>query len=134
MKTFIGVAYRFEAEFAHRWLNAGYQIEFEPAAVIDHLKVSRGGTREYGEHLTTMRPYHAVGAYYYLLTTGRIRKQAKGRIFRRFVESIKTRHHLKHPWYIPVTLIAEIRGLHDGASGWLTQGPRHINSDTSNPG
>ena len=61
-ENFIGVAYRFESEFARRWLNAGYSIVFEPAAAIDHLKVDSGGTREYGEHLTTARPFHAVGA------------------------------------------------------------------------
>ena len=125
-ENFIGVAYRFEAEFAHRWLNAGYEIQFEPAAVIDHLKVTDGGTREYGEHLTTMQPYHAVGAYYYLLTTGKSKNRSQG-MFKRLIESIKTRHHLKRPWYIPVTLIAEIRGMLM-ARRLASAGPRYINS------
>ena len=126
-ENFIGVAYRFEAEFAHRWLNAGYRIQFEPAAAIDHLKVSRGGTRKYGEHLTTFQPYHAVGAYYFLLTTGDS-GNGLGCLFRRLAGSIKTRHHLKRPWYIPVTLIAEIRGLLM-ARRLAGAGPRYIKSD-----
>lgn len=123
-ENFIGVAYRFEAEFAHRWLSAGNRIEFEPAAVIDHLKVSRGGTREYGEHLTTAQPYHAVGAYYYLLVTAKSEKKWQA-VLKRFIQSIKTRHHLKRPWYVPVTLIAEIRGLL-WARKLARAGPRHI--------
>ena len=109
-ENFIGVAYRFEKEFAQRWLEAGYQILFEPQAVIDHLKVSSGGTRKYGEHLTTLQPFHAVGAYYYIMINPRSGGKIKS-IVCRLVQSIKTRHHLKQPWYIPLTLLAEIRGL-----------------------
>ena len=127
-ENFIGVAYRFEAEFAGRWLNAGYRIQFEPSAVIDHLKVSSGGTREYGEHLTTVQPYHAVGAYYYLLVNKNSENNFPA-ILKRFIQSIKTRHHLKHPWYIPVTLIAEIRGLLM-ARKLANAGPRYINAPT----
>ena len=124
-ENFIGVAYRFEAEFAQRWINAGYKIQFEPAAAIDHLKVSSGGTREYGEHLTTVQPYHAVGAYYHLLIAGKGENKFLA-VLNRLLKSIKTRHHLKRPWYIPLTLIAEIRGL-TMARSLAKAGPRFIN-------
>jgi GT2 family glycosyltransferase len=62
-ENFVRVAYRFEAEFAHRVLASGRRIYYEPAACLHHLKAGSGGTRTYGEHLTTWRPDHAVGAY-----------------------------------------------------------------------
>ncbi len=109
-ENFVGVAYRFESDFADRWLSAGHKILFEPAAAVDHLKVAAGGTREYGEHLTTAQPYHAVGAHYYLLISKKFSNKTSA-VLLRFIQSIKTRHHLKHPWYIPLTLLAELRGL-----------------------
>lgn len=105
-ENFVRVAYRFEAEFAHRVLASGRRIRFEPAAIIHHLKIQSGGTRTYGEHLTTWRPDHAVGAYYYALRTGNWAE-----FFGRPWRSIVTRYHLTHPWQIPVTLVAEARGI-----------------------
>ena len=32
-------------------------------------------------------------------------------MFGRILRSVRTRHHLRRPWYIPVTLIAELWGL-----------------------
>lgn len=109
-ENFVKVAYRFEAEFAHRWCASDAEIWYEPSAVIHHLKVSAGGTRTYGEHLTTVRPDHAVGAYYFTLRTtsgvARLRE-----LFSRVYLSIRTRHHLRRPWWIPLTLFAELRGF-----------------------
>ena len=127
-ENFIGVAYRFESEFAERWVNAGNQILFEPAAVIDHLKVTSGGTRKYGEHTTTVQPFHAVGAYYYLLISKNTDNKPSA-ILKRLVQSVTTRHHLKRPWYIPVTLLAEIRGL-IMARRLAKAGPEYINAST----
>lgn len=109
-ENFVRVAYRFEAEFAHRFLAAGNEIWFEPDACLHHLRVVSGGTRSFGLHLTTTRPDHAVGAYYYVLRTRvgapRIRDFAK-----RMIRSVATRHHLRRPWWIPLTLLAELRGM-----------------------
>ena len=109
-ENFVRVAYRFEAEFADRMVCAGQRIVFQPEASIKHLKVLEGGTRTYGEHLTTIKPFHSVGRYYYLLIAGEIRgrwlKLLTGPIM-----AVKTRFHLFHPWWIPVTLIAETSGL-----------------------
>src|SRR6185503_15388511 len=64
-ENFVQVAYRFEAEFASRFRAAGGVIRFEPDACLHHLRAAGGGTRSYGDHLTTMKPAHAVGAYYF---------------------------------------------------------------------
>jgi GT2 family glycosyltransferase len=109
-ENFVQVAYRYEAEFANRFRAAGGRIRFEPLACLRHLRAALGGTRSYGEHLTTVKPAHAVGAYYFALRT-----QSRGRWLRdcltRPLRAIATRHHLRAPWWIPVTLAAELRGM-----------------------
>jgi GT2 family glycosyltransferase len=128
-ENFVHVAYRFEAEFAHRFRAAGGHIYFEPRACLHHLREPSGGTRSYGEHLTTARPSHAVGDYYFALRTrtagGRV-----GRFLARPVRAIATRHHLRRPWWIPVTLCAEARGMW-WALRLQRQGPRLIGTTTN---
>ncbi len=133
-ENFVKVAYRFEAEFAYRWIASGRQICYEPDAVIHHLKVSAGGTRTFGEHLSTVRPDHAVGAYYFTLCT-RSGARRVSEVLQRFVSSVRTRHHLRRPWWIPLTLFAELRGF-----GWAValaaRGPsyaRRRGSGETNP-
>ena len=125
-ENFVKVAYRFEAEFAHRFVSSGKRIYFEPDACLHHLKETTGGTRTFGEHLTTWRPDHAVGAYYYALRT-----KPKGRWLKDFisrpVRSLMTKHHLRHPWWIPLTLISELRGMF-WALGLNISGPRFAKS------
>lgn len=104
-ENFVRVAYRFEAEFAHRFVGSSRRIWFEPTACLHHLKDGGGGTRTYGDHLRTWRPDHAVGAYYFSLRT-----RAWGDFLRRPLRAVSTRHHLRHPWQIPRTLLAELRG------------------------
>ncbi len=109
-ENFVRVAYHFEREFAARWRAAGDRIHFEPDAAIHHLKATAGGTRSYGHHLTTARPDHAVGAYYYLLRTARGAAVWRG-VLQRLGSAVATRHHLRRPWWIPLTLTAELTGL-----------------------
>jgi GT2 family glycosyltransferase len=109
-EQFVRVAYRFEAEFAYRWCRAGYSIQYEPKALIHHLMAVRGGTRSYGKHLTTAQPSHAVGRYYFLLRT-RPLLSALSASACALILSVRTRHHLRGPWWIPFTLLAELRGL-----------------------
>jgi hypothetical protein len=123
-RNFVRVAYRFEAEFAHRWREAGHGIFYEPAALIHHLKAERGGTRSFGQHLTTLRPDHAVGRYYFLLRTLPPRA-ALGAAAAAWIRSVRSRHHLRHPWWIPLTLTAEMRGFL-WALRLNTRGPRGI--------
>ena len=108
--NFVRVAYRYEAEFAFRWRQAGYLVRYEPTALIRHLKTERGGTRSYGEHLATIKPDHAVGRYYYRLRTQSLAPALAGSLTD-VGRSVRTRYHLSHPWWIPLTLLAEIRGL-----------------------
>ena len=108
--NFVRVAYRYEAEFAYRWRQAGYPLRYEPKALIRHLKTERGGTRSYGEHLVTIKPDHAVGRYYYRLRTQPFAPALAGSLAD-LGRSVRTRHHLRHPWWMPLTLLAELRGL-----------------------
>jgi GT2 family glycosyltransferase len=119
-ENFVRVAYRFEAEFAHRFLSSGRRIRFEPRACLHHLKAGAGGTRTYGEHLTSWRPDHAVGAYYHGLRTG-----ALGEVLTRPLRAVATRHHLRRPWWIPVTLAAELSGF-AWAVALQLRGPRYV--------
>jgi len=125
-ENFVRVAYRFEAEFAYRFLKAGNRIYFEPRACLHHLKTEDGGTRAFGEHLTTWKPDHTVGAYYYFLRTG-----TGFAFFLRPILSIATHYHLKHPWQIPLTLLAELRGML-WALKLFCGGPRYVDTNTFN--
>jgi GT2 family glycosyltransferase len=109
-ENFVRVAYHFEKEFAYRWRAAGYHILFEPEACIHHLKIPSGGTRTFGNHLTTMQPDHSVGAYYFYFRTWSGLSTLK-LIMNRLFSAIATKYHLKNPWRMPPTLISEIRGL-----------------------
>ncbi len=121
-ENFVRVAYRFEAEFSYRLRKSGRRIFFEPRACIFHLKEDSGGTRSYGRLLTTMQPDHSVGVYYHCLRTGGVKEFA-----RRFFRAATTKFHLRHPWFIPVTMIGEIRGIF-----WALRlhwaGPKYISS------
>lgn len=123
-ENFVQVAYRYEAEFSFRALQAGEKVFFEPRASIRHLKVRRGGTRAFGYHLTTVRPSHAVGAYYYLLRASGLPRRLSQIIARPF-RAIRTRHHLARPWWIPATLVAEALGFF-WAVLLLLRGPRLV--------
>ncbi len=104
------VAYRFETEFAKRLIAAGGRIRFEPSAEIRHLRAVSGGTRSIGSHLTSASPLHGVGDYYYALRRGRGWDRASY-LARRPFREVRTRFHLRHPWWIPVKFIGELRAL-----------------------
>jgi GT2 family glycosyltransferase len=125
-ERFVRVAYNFEAEFAHRLRRAGHRIYYEPTASIHHLKVSTGGTRTFGNHLRSHRPNHAVGAYYFILRTWS-GWQSVGRFLARPLRAIATRHHLRQPWWIPTTLLAELSGM-VWALVLAARGPRYLSS------
>jgi GT2 family glycosyltransferase len=123
-ENFVRVAYQFEAEFAYRWRAAGYHIIFEPKACVHHLKVSSGGTRTFGNHLTTVQPDHSVGAYYFYLRTWSGSSTLKS-IMNRLFGAIVTKYHLKNPWRILPTIISEVHGL-IWACHLAWRGPRYI--------
>lgn len=110
-ENFVGVAYRFETEFAKRLItSSGKRIRFDPKAKIDHLQAASGGTRSTGGHLTSASPVHSVGDYYFAYRHARGRERFSYMV-QRFFRSVRTRFHLTHPWWIPVKLLGELRGL-----------------------
>lgn len=125
-ENFVQVAHWFEKEFADRLKIAGIPILFEPAACIRHLKIERGGIRSFGAHLRTVRPGYAVGSYYYLFRSPRVRKRLAA-IMNRPFRVVMTRHHLRHPWWIPATLMAELLGFL-WAILLVIHGPRFIDA------
>lgn len=108
--NFVRVAYHFEAEFSYRWIGSGNKILFEPRALIHHLKANKGGTRSYGNHLTTIKPDHTVGRHYFYLCCNQFH-QALIYSIRDIGKSIVTKHHLRNPVWIPISLFAEVLGV-----------------------
>jgi GT2 family glycosyltransferase len=123
-EQFVRVAYKFEAEFAHRLRSTGHKIFYEPGACIHHLKVAEGGTRVFGDHLRTLLPNHAVGAYYFILRTWSGWRSLTS-FLSRPVCAIISRHHARQPWWIPVTLGAELCAM-AWALALAAQGPRYL--------
>lgn len=123
-ENFVTVAYRFEAEFSHRFRLAGHPIWFVPQACLHHLKEYDGGTRAHGHLLTTMSPNHAVGKYYFALRT-MPRLRCLGEFVWQPFRAVMTRHHLRKPWWIPASFLAEVRGIVKAISLWW-QGPRYV--------
>jgi len=104
------VSFRFETDFAKRIVKAGGRIRFEPQASIRHLRAAHGGTRSQGSHMASGSPIHGVGDYYYALKNSRgwdrIRYMA-----RRPFREVCTKFHLRHPWWIPVKFVGELRAM-----------------------
>jgi GT2 family glycosyltransferase len=124
-ENFVRVAYRFEDDFAQRILQEDGKIYYQPTASILHIKLSEGGTRAFGHHLTTIRPYHSVGAYYFFLRSPGV-KHRMWNVLKRLINASVTKHHLHKPWWIPITVISEISGI-----AWAVylclKGPSYIN-------
>ena len=113
-ESFKGVAYRFETEFCRRLIRSGGTVIFDPEASVHHLQAPRGGAAAVrGIHLRSASPVHSVGDYYFAFreSSGFERLQY---LLGRMVRSVRTRFHFLHPWWIPVKLAGEIRGLLQG--------------------
>jgi GT2 family glycosyltransferase len=124
-ENFVHVAYRFEAEFAYR-LRQHHRdrIYFEPNACVHHLKAASGGTRMFGHYLMSFSPSHSVGAYYYHLRTW-CGWSSFTALLNRPRKALVNRHHLRKPWWIAATIVAECSGLL-WASYLALRGPRHL--------
>lgn len=107
-ENFIGVAYRFETDFALRLIAAGGKIWFAPDAMLRHLKLATGGLRSYGDHRSSPSPLHSVGDYYFAIYH---RPRFWRYALRRIRRNVVTRYHLRHPWTVPAKLIGELRGI-----------------------
>ncbi len=104
------VSYRFETDFAKRIVAAGGRIRFEPSASIVHLRAPSGGTRSQGGHLKSFSPVHGVGDYYFAIKHGKGWDRIRYMALRPFRE-VRTKFHLRHPWWIPVKFLGELRAL-----------------------
>lgn len=122
-ENFQGAAFKFESEFAHRYTQQYGPIYFEPTASIHHLMAQRGGTRAHGHHLRTAKPTHSLGVYYYLMKSRPPHWLLQ--LLNRPIKAIHTKHHLRHPWWIPLSLWAELVGFL-WALKCLAQGPRYL--------
>ncbi len=107
-ENFVGVAYRFETDFALRLAAAGGKVWFSPEAGLRHLKLSSGGLRSFGDHRSSPSPAHSVGDYYFAIHH---RSPLWRYAFRRLRKNVATRYHLTHPWAIPTKIAGELRGL-----------------------
>jgi GT2 family glycosyltransferase len=107
-ENFVGVAYRFETDFALRLIAAGGKVWFSPEAGLRHLKLSSGGLRSFGDHRSSPSPAHSAGDYYFAIHH---RPPLARYALRRLRRNVVTRYHLTHPWTIPTKLIGELRGL-----------------------
>lgn len=101
------VSYRFDSDFCKRLVREGGRIRFEPRARIDHLRSPRGGTRSLGSHMMSASPLHGTGDYYFALRQG-VSAETLAYVLRRPWREVRTRFHLRHPWWIPVKLIGEL--------------------------
>ncbi len=109
-ENFVGAAYRFETEFSRRMLRAGGRVLFEPSASVRHLRATRGGTRIQGNHLASASPRHGVGDYYFAMRHG-VSSEVAWYCLRRMIREVCTKFHLRHPWFIPVKLLGELRAF-----------------------
>ncbi len=109
-ERFVGVAYRFETEFCRRLSRRSGIVRYEPSAIIRHLKAPSGGTRAWGHHQRSSRPEHSVGDYYFAFVEGR-RGEAARYALARLRRELSSRFYLTRPWYLPVRMLGEIRGI-----------------------
>lgn len=135
--NFVGAAYRFETEFCRRLLRFG-QVRygqanclFIPTASIQHLKAPSGGTRSKAKNfLCSILPDHSVGEYYFVLSE--TQGLARGYyLLRRYFSALKARFYLSKPWWIPIRIIAETRGVCKALLLFLN-GPQYIQNLTQN--
>ncbi|GHA08390.1 hypothetical protein GCM10008090_17810 [Arenicella chitinivorans] len=104
------VAARFESEFAKRLIQRGHKIWYQPSASIRHLAVASGGTRAKGSHLNSAAAHFGFGDYYFALRLGSAWESTRY-LLKRFFREVRTKYHLRHPWYIPVKWLGEIRAF-----------------------
>lgn len=129
-ENFVGVAYRFETEFCRRLERTGGRVLFEPAARIRHLQAPRGGTRAVGDRFRSASPAFSVGDYYFAIREGRPLERVTYAA-ERMLKEVSVGFYRRRPWWIPVKLLAEIRGLSQ-AIHLVRGGPKLLIAGRSN--
>jgi len=122
-ESFVGTAYRFEADFARRFVAAGGTALRAPGASVRHLRAS-GGTRSGAPSLFRTRFLQARGEYYFWLRARRPGAAAAA-LARRPFTAITERHGRHRLADRAVALPAECLALLDAARrSW--SGPRLV--------
>lgn len=110
-ENFFGVAFRFETEFGRRFCDVHKtKLYYSPIPLLHHLHIKAGGTRSHANFLTSTSPVHSMGDYYYAMVHGK-GADSITYMLRRFFGSFKAKFYLVKPWYLPLRLLAEFRGL-----------------------
>jgi GT2 family glycosyltransferase len=126
-ENFIGTAYRFEADFARRFVSAGGAVVHAPGASVRHLRAP-GGTRSGVHSLFRTRVRQARGEYYFWLRAGRL-DAAAAALARRPFTAITEQHRRRLADRVGA-LPAECLALLEAARrAW--RGPRLIASGRS---
>lgn len=107
-EQFIGVCYRYEAEFTQRvFRETGRKVRFLPDASLRHLQAGGGGTRSFGAKEAWRHITGSVGDYYFALRclhAGACLRHS----LQRLVREPMNRRTLRRPWLIPLLLVREI--------------------------
>ncbi len=107
-EQFLGVCYRYEAEFTWRVFQAtGRKVRFLPDASLRHLRAGGGGTRAFGTKDAWQHITGSVGDYYFALRclpTGNCLRH----MLRRLVGEPLNRNTIRRPWLIPVLYLREV--------------------------
>jgi len=106
-------AFREEADFLQRFIQAGYLFTYQPKASIYHLGYTgapEGGSRTWIKNKRIAGFHHCVGDWYFNLRYAhkRLRNQLFWKSFRFFVVN---RYNVTHPWWLPILLIRWILAL-----------------------
>ena len=110
-ENFSGVAYRFESEFCKRFCKAlDTRFLYSPLPSLNHLYIKSGGTRTHANYLISSKPVHSFGDYYFALLFGEGGSKYKYIVSRLFL-SVCAKFYVRRPWYIPLRLAGEVRGL-----------------------
>jgi len=125
-ERFTRTAYRFEADFARRFVGAEGTVVHAPDATVHHLR-SPGGTRSGPASLFAIRVRQAQGEYYFWLRTGRLRDLAVA-LAGRPLTAITPAHEERRWTDRLVAIPAEVLALLCALRAWW-RGPRLITGD-----
>ena len=68
-----------------------------------------------------------MGDYYFALRSG-LSAATLAHILRRPVREVSTRFHLRHPWYIPLKLLGELRAFGEAVRA-VARGPQLLRAE-----
>jgi hypothetical protein len=72
-----------------------------------------------------------MGDYYFAMRSG-LSRETLSYLLKRPVREVATKFHLRHPWYVPVKLLGELRAFGAAVRG-LHGGPRLLDATVLEP-